>query len=66
MKLFLYELNSGELYKLSSKSRVEKLLRLHPKWRDAEDEEMDKVKAYFKKYGNVVASDAELTVRATY
>jgi hypothetical protein len=66
MKLFLYELNRGALYKLSYKSRVEKLLQLYPNWRDAEDEEMDNVKAYFVKYGNVVASDAELTVRATY
>jgi len=66
MKFYLYDVDKGFLYKLSLKSRVEKLLKLHPNWRDADEDEMKQVKEYFKKYGQVVASDATNTVRATY
>ena len=66
MKLYLYDVDNGFLYKLSWKSRVEKLLELHPNWRDVGDDEMKQVKEYFKKYGQVVASDGTKTVRATY
>ena len=66
MKLYLYDIEKGFLYKLSWKKKVEKLLKLHPNWRDANEDEMDEVKEYFKKYGQVVASDGTNTVRATY
>ncbi len=66
MKLYLYDVDKGFLYKLSWKSRIEKLLKLHPNWRYANEDEMEQVKEYFKKHGQVVASDATNTVRATY
>jgi hypothetical protein len=66
MRLYLYDVDKGFLYKLSYKSRVEKLLQVHPNWRNADEYEMVKVKEYFAKYGQVVASDGEETCRATY
>ena len=44
MKLYLYDVNVGFLYRLTGKSRVEKLLQLYPEWRNAEDDEMHEVK----------------------
>lgn len=66
MKLYLYDLEKGFLYKLSYKSKVKKLLELHPNWRYADEDEMKHVKDYFKKHGQLVASDGTNTVRATY
>jgi hypothetical protein len=64
--LYLYNLNNGFLYRLTNPTKLKRLLSLYPNWRNLDEDEMEIVKNYFAKYGKIVASDGDETIRATY
>jgi hypothetical protein len=67
MRLYFVDLTDSRLYRIGG-AKAKRFLLIHPNWNklNADDEELIKVRLYFIKTGDLVASASVGNIMATY